>query len=88
MDYAPDPVDRLTPRESTLTLRTLEAWLSESTCADAFIRSPSSERTKRDRIAQLGDGRDVMFVGIPRLLRQEIRRTPREPDFVGRRSTR
>ena len=56
--------------------------------ADASVRPPSAERTERHRVAQLGDGRDVMFVRSPRLLRHEVRRTPREHDLVCRRSTR
>jgi uncharacterized protein DUF2071 len=44
--------------------------------------------TERHRVAQLCDGRDVMFIGIPRVLRHEICRAPREHDLVGRRSPR
>ncbi len=56
--------------------------------ADAFTRRPSSERAERHRVAQVGDWRDVMFIRSPRLVRHEIRGTPRERNLVGGRSTR
>lgn len=54
--------------------------------ADATMHLRLSECPERHRVAQRCDWRNVMFEGVPRFLRHEVRRSRRKHDFVGCRS--